>query len=102
MDITDINKKDRRGTTALMYAIMRKRESVVDQLLNLEGIDIDSVDQDGYSCLMWASIFNLDQIVVKLLPKLSPESIKKRNNNGCNAFMYPCNCNGDKILELMF
>ena len=51
---------------------------------------------------MWASIKNLDQIVVKLLPKLSPKSIKKCSNLGHNAFMFACFYNSDKVLELMF
>ena len=102
LSITDINKKDNTGTTALMYAIAQKNEDVADQLLNLEGIEVDSVDQYDRTCLMWASENNLDQIVVKLLPKLSPESIKKCDNRGWNAFMWACIENSDKVLELMF
>ena len=90
------------GKTALRFAIANKNETVVDQLLTLEGIEVDSVDPDGWTCLTWASIKNLDQIVVKLLPKLSPESIKKWSNSGQSAFMFACFYNSNKVLELMF
>ena len=102
MNITDINKKDQDGNTALMLAIQSKNESVANQLLNLEGIEVESGNEYGSTCLMWASLINLDQIVIKLLPKLSPGSIKKRNCDGWNAFMYACCHNSDKVLELMF
>ena len=102
LSISDINKKDRYRITALMYAIKHKNESVAHQLLNLEGIEVDSVCQLGRTCLMWASINNLEQIVVKLLPKLSPDSIKKCDNDGLNAFMFACNNNSNKVLETMF
>jgi len=102
MDIKAINKKDKYGRTALSYAVKQKNESVAHQLLNLEGIEVDSVDQDGKTCLMWASKNNLDQIVVKLLPKLSPENIKYRDSGGWNAFLLACRYNSDKVLELMF
>ena len=102
LSITDINKKDKDGTTALMFAIRDMNESVADQLLNLEGIDVDSADEYGETCLMLASQQNLDQIVVKLLPKLSPESVKKCDNDDRNAFMQVCYWNCDKVLEVMF
>ena len=92
LSLTDINKKDRSGITALMYGIKMKNESVADQLLNLEGIEVDFADKCyGMTCLMWASRNNLDQIVIKLVPKLSPESIGQCDNIGWNAFLFACN-----------
>ena len=38
-----------------MHAIKEKHETVANQLLNLEGIDVDSADKDGKTCSMRAS-----------------------------------------------
>ena len=36
------------------------------------------------------------------MPKLSPESIKKCDNDGRNAFFWVCENNSEKVLEVIF
>merc|ERR1711976_95371 len=102
LSITDINKKDSSETTALMYAIQSKNESVADQLLNLEGIEVDSTNRyvfGMYTCLMVASEKGLDTTVKKLLPKLSITDINKQDIWGTSALMYAIKNKNESVVD---
>ena len=71
-----------------MFAIQKNNESVADQLLNVEGIDVNSVDRDGMTCLMRASAKGLEQTVNCFLTKLSINNIIKTDRWGRSALMY--------------
>ena len=88
MSISYINIKDCHGNTALMYAIKAKNEVVANQLLNREGIVVNSIDVFSFTCLMWASKNGLDQTVQRLLPKLSITDINKKDSIGTTALMH--------------
>ena len=93
MDINTINRKDNWGDTALIEAIKTQNESIAEQILNLEGVDADSVDRQGKTCLIWASDLTwasedgLDKIVQKLLPKLTINQVNKRDYRGDTALL---------------
>merc|ERR1711976_102345 len=85
LSITDINKKDIAGRTALMYA---KTDSIANHLLTVEGIEDDNVDHNGKTCLMWASEKGLEQTVKRFLTMLSITDINKKDIAGRTALMY--------------
>ena len=88
LTLTSINKKDKDGTTALMYA---KNDFIADQLLDVEGIEDDNVDDNGMTCLMWASRNGLERRVKRLLAKLSIDDINKKDQQGRTALMWAKN-----------
>ncbi|KAI5799395.1 hypothetical protein FPQ18DRAFT_301760 [Pyronema domesticum] len=64
----DINSKDSEyGQTALSWASYKGNDSVVKLLLQAEGIDINSKDEDGRTALSWASEKGHDSVVNLLL-----------------------------------
>ncbi|KAH6902882.1 ankyrin repeat-containing domain protein [Coprinopsis sp. MPI-PUGE-AT-0042] len=50
----DVNAKDAKGFTALMYAVQDSRAGIAQALLLLEGVDVNLEDRDGRTLLMAA------------------------------------------------
>ncbi|KAJ6016906.1 hypothetical protein N7451_000285 [Penicillium sp. IBT 35674x] len=50
----DPNANDKEGCTPLMLAVGRKHVQVVEALLSIDGIDIDQVDEKGWTAYVWA------------------------------------------------
>ena len=62
----DINTKNRKGQTGLLFAIWKKHEHIVDILLAREDIDINAKSNNG-SFPLWAAAGNgLSSVVAKL------------------------------------
>jgi len=55
----DVNKSDKNGYTALIFAIKIECRDIVWLLLNSDKVDIDKADNEGYTPLMWASVGNM-------------------------------------------
>jgi ankyrin repeat protein len=67
----DINKQDDKGGTALIYAVMNKREAVVDLLLT-KGADVNiATNKKGQTALSIAKNSNYKAIVKRLESNLS-------------------------------
>jgi len=79
--VAHLNKQDYLGRTALMWAcyvnysnqkkkmkVVEKRDVIATELINL-GTNLEIVDKDGWSALMWASWSGLPKVVALLLEK---------------------------------
>ena len=88
LSLTDINKRDEKGHTALMYAIEAKQFEFVDRLLKIPNIDVCYSKESGQTCLMWAIEQDLDQTAEKLLSVMSIIDINKKDKSETTAFMH--------------
>ena len=50
----DPNILDNQGSTALLWGACRGKEAIVRRLIAVEGIDLNTVDEEGMSPLLWA------------------------------------------------
>lgn len=85
-----VNKKDRKnGRNALMSAIVGDNIEMALRFLNVSGIDIDAIDNDGCTALMLAAGKGYKNLVEKLLEKYA--NIKLRNKNNHHVIEYVIN-----------
>ncbi|EAU92501.2 ankyrin containing protein [Coprinopsis cinerea okayama7 len=54
VDGIDVNARDQRGQSPLMYACLRVDENSVSRLLGVKGVDVNIQDDNGYTALMLA------------------------------------------------
>lgn len=80
-----VNSRDRRGYTALIWAVDRRHDAVAD-LLIAAGADIDAADSYGYTPLMWAVERDDLTRVRKLLDNRA--AIDAADNKGLTALMW--------------
>jgi len=81
----DVNVKDEKGRTALMFASWYGHKKVVKQLLE-KGADVNAREyKDGETALMWAAAKG-DKKVVKLLLE-SGADVNAKNKGGWTALM---------------
>lgn len=81
----DINARDRRGYSALIWAVDKKRDRITDLLLE-NGADVDAADSYGYSPLIWAIERNDLCCVKKLIDHKA--DIDRADNNGITPLMW--------------
>ena len=81
----DINARDRRGYSALIWAVDKKRERITDLLLE-NGADANLSDSYGYSPLIWAIERNDLCCVRKLIDYKA--DIDRADNNGITPLMW--------------
>ena len=62
----DVNKKDERGTTPLMYAILFKQPQIVDFLIR-NGADFRAEDKNGLSISDYAEQSKSEEIIKKII-----------------------------------
>ncbi len=98
---TDINKTDKVGWTALIWASKCGRLEIAKELLKCPGININTVDKWGWSALMDAS--NHDNLeIVKELLKCNDINVYITDVCGQTALLIAkkhCNFEIVKILE---
>ena len=68
----DVNKKDERGTTPLMYAILFNQPQIVSYLIR-KGADYRALDDNGVSVLEYAEQSKSEEII-----KLVKDARKRR------------------------
>jgi len=74
-------KEDNRGNTALMGAIFKGHVSVAKQLVFAD-CDIDEENAQGQTALMFASLFDRQEIVSSLIEKgANPKHVDKAGNS---------------------
>ena len=79
----DVNSKDRRGWSALQFAVQCNFLDMVKELLKNENIDINIADNNGNTALMQAVQNNLrcyEEIIIKLLE--AGMDINNENDHG--------------------
>ncbi len=84
----DVNSKDPKGNTVLMYAIMSGQLRIVQELLAVPGIDVNAANASGTTALMRA----LDEIpininIVQAILAVPDVNINAQNNLGYTALM---------------
>lgn len=72
-------QEDKRGCNALLYAARAKRSDIIKRMLDY-GIDINTIDQNGWSSLHWAvaSMENSTEVVKLLLESGCDKSFKDK------------------------
>ena len=82
-------REPKRGRTAMMISLLKGKLDVFDALFDSGKANARLADLKGWTCLMIASKFGLNEQVKKLLtfPKLYMEIDLKEYENGCTALM---------------
>ena len=82
-------REPKRGRTAMMISLLKGKLDVFDALFDSGKANARLADLKGWTCLMIASKFGLNEQVKKLLtfPKLYMEIDLKEHENGCTALM---------------
>jgi ankyrin repeat protein len=65
----DINAKNRRGQTALMFAALKGHIEVVKEMI-AGGVDVNAIDKEGTTALMRASLRGHVEAVKALVRRL--------------------------------
>ena len=92
-------QEDKRGNTALMGAIFKGHVSVAKQLLFAD-CDIDEENANGQTALMFASLFDRQEIINTLIDKgANPAHIDKAGNSVADIALSQGNYELAKILR---
>ena len=75
-----IDTPNENGITPLLYACIKGSKQVMDLLLDL-GVNINSVDKDGNTCLHYAVMSNSPRVVKKLLVRGANRELKNKRTN---------------------
>ncbi|RUS89076.1 hypothetical protein EGW08_003187 [Elysia chlorotica] len=89
-----LNLRDGMGRTALSYACMNGRESIVALLLKEDVLDINESDNDGNTPLHHAATCGNPRIVEMLAQAFHKFGLNgdRRNNLGYTALLLACKC----------
>jgi ankyrin repeat protein len=96
----DVNFADGNGLTAMIWASRKSHDSVVELLLEAEGIDMNSKDNNGYTALSWASGMGHDS-VVKLLLQAEGIDINFKDKHGQTALLRASRNGHNSVVELL-
>ncbi len=102
----DINAKDDKGITALMYAVINEQTHVIELLVKL-GADQSIQDKDGYTALMHACKKKNKSIIEALLkdrkyrmPTFNDKlNIRAKDENGYTVLMHACKNGHDEMVD---
>ena len=83
----DVNSKGLFGTTALMYAVSRKHNSIVKLLLDQPAVDVNVKSNDGWTALYLAAGHNNAEGARMLLLHKDFNSANVTSKNGQTAMM---------------
>ena len=95
----DVNVADEKGYTALMGAIFKGHVSVAKQLVFAD-CDIDEENEQGQTALMFASLFDRQEIINTLIDKgANPAHIDKAGNSVADIALSQGNYELAKVLR---
>ena len=83
----DVNDKDSYGTTALMWAVLRRHNPISKLLLEQPAVKTNKKDKYGNTALHWAAQYNNAEGARMLLLHPGLNSANSTNNNGETALM---------------
>ena len=86
MALSDLDRRDIGGNTALSYAVIYSNPKFIQQLLSNEIVDVDGASRGGTTPLMNAAWLRDVDIVQMLLS--AGADVDKVNAKGCTALMY--------------
>ena len=87
----DVNEEGLSGQTGLMRALLRSHNNVVQVLLQLPQIDVNKVDEDGWTALHSAVMGHNHEGLAALLARgdeLTPSINQRINEEGYSPIMY--------------
>ncbi|MCG8340757.1 MAG: ankyrin repeat domain-containing protein, partial [Cytophagales bacterium] len=82
----DVNLKDKEGKGPLHWAIQGGNQAIIDALLGVESIEVDSPDKKGQTPLHYAAVQGDQASIAKLLSKGAP--VNRRDDKGRTALHY--------------
>ena len=83
----DVNDKNSWGSTALMWAVRNKHNSIVKLLLDQPGVKTNEKDNGGRTALHVAAWFNNREVARMLLLHPTMDSANAKSNKGNTAVM---------------
>ena len=94
----NINAKNNKGWTALMWAAYYGHAEVAEVLLK-HGADVNSKDNDGWTALMWAASWGKTEVAEVLLKHGA--DVNAKANNGKTALMWAARNGHTEVAELL-
>lgn len=82
-----LNKENNDGNTALNLAVLNNNLSILKLLLSMPGIQINKQGNRGLTALMIAASHGYTDIVIELIPYLSPKELHTKNNSDNTALI---------------
>lgn len=95
----DVNDRNNSGTTALMVACDNKHMALIHRLLDVDGIDVDSVDYYGNTPLIHACMYNNIGVAKALLAKGA--NIEAIDSAEYTVLMKACRLNNDTVVKML-
>jgi ankyrin repeat protein len=96
----DVNAKDERGCTPLMFAAEYNSNADMIEALIKAGADLHAKDQLGHTPLMYAAMLNHNPKVIAVLFKAGAD-VNAQDKNGKTALDYARQNNNAKALEAL-
>ena len=95
----DVNDKDsNNGITALMYAVSRSHNSIVELLLDQPSVKVNEKDKWGRTALHWAADRNNPEVARLLLLHPGFNSANTSDYDGETALMYAVSDRNKEVL----
>ena len=94
----DVNDKNSFGTTALMWAVINKHNSIVEHLLDQPGVKVNEKDNNGWTALHYAARDNNSEVARLLLEHPGFNSANATRNDGVTALMIAVRCRNKEVL----
>ncbi len=94
----NVNTKNERGWTALMYASYYGHTDIVSSLIS-DGADVNAKNNDGVTALMWASAEG-NRDVAKILIDAKAD-VNAKNNKGATALSWTTTYGHTEIVRLL-
>ena len=95
----DVNRKDSFGSTALMHAVWKGHNSIVELLLEQPAVKTNEKDIAGQTALHWAAYFNNAEGARMLLLHPGFNSANSTDKDGETALMLAVIIRKDKVLH---
>ena len=96
----ELESKDNRGRTPLLWAAVKGREAVVKLLLSRSDVVADSQDKDGRTPLSWAASGG-NEAVIKLLLSRSDVIADSPNKDGRTPLSYAASGGNEAVIKLL-
>ena len=94
----DVNDKDWVGSTALMWAVMKRHNEIVRLLLEQPAVKVNEKNNSGWTALHCAALYNNPEGARMLLLHPGFNSANSTNNNGVTALMEAVSKRKKKVL----
>lgn len=94
------NVKSKNGTTVLMLAADQGYEDIVEHYVGLPDVDINAVNDLGYSAL-WLASMNYNTKIVEILIQSGAEIDSRPSDKRFTPLMYYCDIGNAHMVDLM-